>query len=151
MGIKLIANNKKAYHDYYIDDVYEAGIALQGTEVKALRLGNANLKDSFCRIRNGEVFVDNMHISPYEMGNRENHDPTRSRKLLLHAEEIAKLTRKVEEKGLSLVPTKLYFKDSRVKLEIGVGRGKKLHDKRESLKHKEANREMDRAIRAARN
>jgi SsrA-binding protein len=151
MGIKLIANNKKAYHDYYIDDVYEAGIALQGTEVKALRLGNANLKDSFCRIRNGEVFVDNLHISPYEMGNRENHDPTRSRKLLLHAEEIGKLTRKVEEKGLSLVPTRLYFKDSRVKLEIGVGRGKKLHDKRESLKNKEASREMDRAIRAARN
>jgi len=150
MSIKLIANNKKAYHDYFIDDVYEAGIALQGTEVKALRLGNANLKDSFCRIRNGEVFVDNMHISPYEMGNRENHDPTRSRKLLLHREEIGKLIRKVEEKGFSLVPTKLYFKNSRVKLEIGVARGKKLHDKRETLKRKEADREMARAIRAAR-
>jgi SsrA-binding protein len=150
MGIKLIANNKKAYHDYFIDDVYEAGIALQGTEVKALRLGNANLKDSFCRIRNGEVFVDNMHISPYEMGNRENHDPTRSRKLLLHREEIGKLIRKVEEKGFSLVPTKLYFKNSRVKLEIGVARGKKLHDKRETLKRKEADREMARAIRAVR-
>jgi len=150
MGIKLIANNKKAYHDYFIEDVYEAGIALQGTEVKSLRLGNANLKDSFCRIRNGEVFVDNLHISPYEMGNRENHDPTRSRKLLLHREEIGKLLRKVEEKGFSLVPTKLYFKNSRVKLEIGVARGKKLHDKRETLKRKEADREMARAIRAAR-
>jgi SsrA-binding protein len=150
MSIKLIANNKKAYHDYFIDDVYEAGIALQGTEVKALRLGNANLKDSFCRIRGGEVFVDNMHISPYEMGNRENHDPTRSRKLLLHREEIGKLIRKVEEKGFSLVPTKLYFKNSRVKLEIGVARGKKMHDKRETLKRKEADREMARAIRAAR-
>lgn len=150
MSIKLIANNKKAYHDYFIDDVYEAGIALQGTEVKALRLGNANLKESFCRIRNGEVFVDNMHISPYEMGNRENHDPTRSRKLLLHREEIGKLIRKVEEKGFSLVPTKLYFKNSRVKLEIGVARGKKMHDKRETLKRKEADREMARAIRAAR-
>lgn len=150
MSIKLIANNKKAYHDYFIDDVYEAGIALQGTEVKALRLGNANLKDSYCRIRNGEVFVDNMHISPYEMGNRENHDPTRERKLLLHREEIGKLIRKVEEKGFSLVPTKLYFKNSRVKLEIGVARGKKLHDKRETLKRKEADREMARAIRAAR-
>jgi len=150
MSIKLIANNKKAYHDYFIEDVYEAGIALQGTEVKALRLGNANLKDSYCRIRNGEVFVDNMHISPYEMGNRENHDPTRERKLLLHREEIGKLIRKVEEKGFSLVPTKLYFKNSRVKLEIGVARGKKLHDKRETLKRKEADREMARAIRAAR-
>jgi len=150
MSIKLIANNKKAYHDYFIEDVYEAGISLQGTEVKALRLGNANLKDSYCRIRGGEVFVDNMHISPYEMGNRENHDPTRERKLLLHREEIAKLIRKVEEKGFSLVPTKLYFKNSRVKLEIGVARGKKLHDKRETLKRKEADREMARAIRAAR-
>lgn len=148
MSVKLIANNKKAYHDFYIEDVYEAGIALQGTEVKSLRLGNANLKDSFCRIRNGEVFVDNLHISPYEMGNRENHDPTRSRKLLLHGEEIAKLARKVDEKGFSLVPTRLYFKNSRVKLEIGLARGKKLHDKRESLKRKEADREMARAIRA---
>ena len=150
MSGKVVCQNKKAYHDYFIEDVYEAGIALQGTEVKSLRLGNANLKDSFCRIRNGEVFVDNLHISPYEMGNRENHDPTRSRKLLLHREEIGKLLRKVEEKGFSLVPTKLYFKNSRVKLEIGVARGKKLHDKRETLKRKEADREMARAIRAAR-
>lgn len=148
MSVKLIANNKKAYHDFFIEDVYEAGLALQGTEVKSLRLGNANLKDSFCRIRNGEVFVDNLHISPYEMGNRENHDPTRSRKLLLHREEIAKLARKVDEKGFSLVPTRLYFKNSRVKLEIGLARGKKLHDKRETLKRKEADREMARAIRA---
>jgi len=147
MGIKLIANNKKAYHDYYIDEVFEAGMVLTGTEVKALRLGNANLKDSYCRIKGGEVFVDNLHISPYEQGNRENHEPLRVRKLLLHREEIAKLTRKVEEKGLSLVPTKLYFKESRVKLEIGVGRGKKLFDKRESLKSKQADREVARALR----
>ena len=147
MGTKLVANNKKAYHDYYIDEVFEAGLVLQGTEVKALRLGNANLKDSYCRIKNGEVFVDNLHISPYEQGNRENHEPLRSRKLLLHREEIAKLTKKVEEKGLSLVPTKLYFKESMAKLEIGVARGKKLHDKRDSLKRKEADREVSRAMR----
>lgn len=149
MGIKLIANNKKAYHDFYIDEVFEAGMVLTGTEVKSLRLGNANLKDSYCRIKRGEVFVDNLHISPYEQGNRENHEPLRERKLLLHREEIAKLIRKVEEKGLSLVPTKLYFKESRVKLEIGVGRGKKLYDKRESLKSKQADREVARALRDA--
>lgn len=142
MGIKIIATNKKAYHEYFIDDVYEAGIVLQGTEVKSLRLGNVNIKESFCRIKDGELFINNMNISPYEQGNRENHDPTRMRKLLLHKSEIAKLTRKVEEKGLSLVPTKIYFKNSMVKLEIGVGRGKKLHDKRESLKQKQAQREI---------
>lgn len=142
MGIKIIATNKKAYHEYYIDEVYEAGIVLVGTEVKSLRLGNVNIKESFCRIKNGEMFINNMNISPYEQGNRENHDPTRVRKLLLHKIEIAKLIRKVDEKGLSLVPTKIYFKDSKVKLEIGVGRGKKMHDKRESLKQKQAAREV---------
>jgi len=147
MGIKIIANNKKAYHEYFIDDTYEAGLVLQGTEVKSLRLGQVSLKEAYCRIRNGEVFVENMNISPYEQGNRENHDPLRVRKLLLHSEEIAKLIRKVEEKGLTLVPTKLYFKDRRAKLEIGVGRGKKLYDKRESLKQKQATREADRAMR----
>jgi SsrA-binding protein len=147
MGIKIIATNKKAYHEYFIDEVYEAGLVLTGTEVKSLRQGKVNLKEAFCRIKDGEVFINNMNISPYEQGNRENHDPTRVRKLLLHHEEIVKLTRKVEERGLSLVPTKIYFKESRVKLEIGVGRGKKLHDKRETLKEKQHSRETDRAIR----
>ena len=147
MGIKIIATNKKAYHEYFIDEVYEAGIVLTGTEVKSLRLGMVNIKESFCRIKNGEMFINNMNISPYEFGNRENVDPTRVRKLLLHKEEIEKLTKKVDEGGLSLVPTKIYFKDSNAKLEIGVGRGKKLHDKRETLKSKQADRETARAIR----
>jgi SsrA-binding protein len=146
MGIKIIATNKKAYHDYFIEEVFEAGLVLTGTEVKSLRLGKVNLKEAFCRIKDGETFINNMHISPYEQGSRENPEPTRMRKLLLHKEEIAKLSRKVEEKGLSLVPTKIYFKDSRAKLEIGVGRGKKLHDKREALKRKEADREMGKAL-----
>lgn len=151
MGIKLIASNKKAYHDYFIDEVYEAGIVLSGTEVKSLRLGKVSLKESFCRIRDGEVFVNNMNVSPYEHGGRENpDDPTRMRKLLLHKAEIAKLIRKVEERGFSLVPTRIYFKDSRAKLEIGLARGKKLHDKRETLKQKEADREMSKAIKAGR-
>ncbi len=149
MGIKIIASNKKAYHDYFIEETFEAGLVLQGTEVKSLRLGQVNIKESFCRIRNGEVFINNMNISPYEQGNRENHDPTRMRKLLLHHVEIDKLIRYTEQKGLALLPTKIYFKNSLVKLEIGVGRGKKLHDKRETLKRKEANREMDRAIKNA--
>jgi SsrA-binding protein len=147
MEIKIIANNKKAYHDYFIDDVFEAGLVLTGTEVKSLRLGKVNIKESFCRIHGDELFINNMNISPYEQGNRENPDPTRVRKLLLHREEIDKLIRKVEERGLSLVPTKIYFKGGRVKLEIGVGRGKKLHDKRHTLKEKEAGREMARALR----
>ena len=147
MGIKLIASNKKAWHDYFIDDVVEAGLVLQGTEVKSLRLGHVSLKEAYCRIKNGEIFVENMQILPYEQGNRQNHDPVRIRKLLLHAEEIVKLTRKVEEKGLTLVPTKIYFKDSRAKLEIGVCRGKKLYDKRETLKRKQADREASRAVR----
>ncbi len=147
MGIKIIATNKKAYHEYFIDEVFEAGLVLTGTEVKSLRLGQVNIKESFCRIKNGEVFINNMNITPYEQGNRENHDPTRVRKLLLHKLEIEKLTKKVDERGLSLVPTKIYFKDSRAKLEIGLGRGKKLHDKRETLKRKQHDRETARAIR----
>ena len=145
MGIKIIATNKKAFHDYFIEEVFEAGIALMGPEVKSLRTGKVNLKESFCRISGGEVFVSNMHISPYEYGNRENPDPLRVRKLLLHSHEIGKLVRKVEEKGLTLVPTKLYFKDGKAKLEIGVAKGKRLYDKRDSLKRKEAGREIDRA------
>jgi SsrA-binding protein len=147
MGIKIIANNKKAYHEYFIDEVFEAGLVLTGTEVKSLRLGKVNIKESFCRIKGNEVFINNMNISIYEQGNRENHDPTRVRKLLLHREEIDKMTRKVEERGLSLVPTKIYFKESRVKIEIGIGRGKKLHDKRETLKQKQSDRETARDIR----
>ena len=147
MGIKIIANNKKAYHEYFVDEVFEAGLALQGTEVKSIRMGQVSIKEAYCRIRNGEVFVDNMNISPYEQGNRENHEPLRSRKLLLNRYEIDKLIKKVDEKGLTLVPTKIYFKDSRAKLEIGVCRGKKLYDKRETLKRKQADREASRAMR----
>lgn len=147
MSIKIIANNKKAYHEYFVDEVFEAGLALQGTEVKAVRMGQVSIKEAYCRIRNGEVFVDNMNISPYEQGNRENHDPLRQRKLLLHRPEIDKLIKKVDEKGLTLVPTKIYFKGRLAKLEIGVCRGKKLYDKRESLKSKHANREANRAMR----
>lgn len=148
MSIKIIANNKKAWHDYFIEDVYEAGLVLTGTEVKSIRLGKVNLKESFCRIKNGEVFINNMNISPYEQGNRENPgDPTRVRKLLLHRAEIAKLIRLVDEKGFALVPTKIYLKNSLIKLEIGVAKGKKHHDKRETLKQKEADRETSRAIR----
>ncbi|RLB72671.1 MAG: SsrA-binding protein [Deltaproteobacteria bacterium] len=149
MGIKIIATNKKAYHDYFIDETFEAGIALTGTEVKSIREGKVNLKESFCRIKGGEVYINNMNIAVYEFGNRENHDPTRMRKLLLHHAEIDKLIRLTEQKGLSMVPTKIYFKQNYVKLEIGVGQGKKLHDKRETLKRKEADREMAKAIKSA--
>ena len=147
MGIKVIANNKKAYHEYFVDEVFEAGLCLQGTEVKSVRMGQVSLKEAYCRIRNGEIFVENMNISPYEQGNRENHDPLRVRKLLLNRIEIDKLTKKVEERGFALVPTRLYFKDSRAKLEIGLCRGKKLYDKRETLKRKQADREASRAVR----
>ncbi len=149
MGIKIIATNKKAYHDYFIDETFEAGIALTGTEVKSIRDGKVNIKEAFCRIKNGEVFINNMNIAVYEFGNRENHDPTRMRKLLLHHVEIDKLIRLTERMGLSMVPTKIYFKKNYVKLEIGIGRGKKLHDKRETLKRKEADREMAKAIKSA--
>ena len=146
MAIKVVASNKKAYHDYFIEDVYEAGLALMGPEVKSLRTGKVNLKESFCRITKGELFVTNMHISPYGFCNRETPDPLRVRKLLLHRHEIERLIRKVDEKGLTLVPTKLYFKNGKAKLEVGVAKGKRLFDKRESLKRKEAGREMDRAV-----
>jgi SsrA-binding protein len=148
MGIKIIATNKKAYHDYNIDETFEAGIVLTGTEVKSIRGGKVNLKESFCRIKNGELFINNMNIATYDFGNRENHEPTRMRKLLLHHTEIDKLTRLTEQKGLSMVPTKIYFSKNYVKLEIGVGQGKKLHDKRQSLKSKEADREMAKALKS---
>ena len=146
MGIKMIANNKKAYHDYFIDDVWEAGLVLTGTEVKSLRDGKASLQESFCRIKDGEVYINNMTIPEYEQGNRENHDPTRMRKLLLHRGEIDKLIKGTELKGQALIPTKLYFKGGRVKIEIALGRGKKHYDKRETLKNKQAKREVDRMI-----
>ena len=146
-GIKLIANNKKAFFDYFIDDTYEAGIALVGTEVKSLRMGKCSLKESFIRIEHNEVFVYNMHISPYEKGNIFNKDPLRVRKLLLHRYEINKLTGKVAEKGYTLVPLKVYLKDSLVKVEIGLARGKKLYDKRESIAKKDQQREAEREFR----
>ncbi len=149
MGIKIIATNKKAYHEYYIEDTFEAGIVLTGTEVKSIRAGQVNLKESFCRIISGELFINNMNISPYEHGNRENHEPTRMRKLLLHHAEIDKLIRLTEQKGMAMVPTKLYFKHNYVKLEIGIGRGKNLRDKRQSLKQKEADREMAKALKSS--
>ena len=146
-GEKIIAQNKTARLNYFIDDTYEAGIALVGTEVKALREGKANLKDSYALVRDGEVFVHEMHISPYTYGNRQNHDPLRVRKLLLHKGEIKRLYGKSRERGLALIPLKLYFKSGKVKIEIGVGRGKRLYDKRESLKVKEDRREIERGMR----
>ena len=143
-GIKLIANNKKAFHDYFIEDTYEAGIALAGTEVKSLRMGKCSVKESFVRIQNGEVYIYGMNISPYEKGNIFNKDPLRIRKLLLHRSEINKMEAKLKEKGLTLVPIKVYFKDSLVKVEIGMARGKKLYDKRQDIAKKDQRREAER-------
>ena len=141
---KLIANNKKAYHDYFILDTYEAGIALHGTEVKSLRMGKCSVKESFIRVENGEVFIYGMHISPYEKGNIFNKDPLRSRKLLLHKAEINKMIGKTKEKGMAIVPLKVYFKGSLVKVEIGLARGKKLYDKRNDIAKKDQQREAQR-------
>lgn len=142
--MKLVANNKKAYHDYFIDEKYEAGIVLHGTEVKSLRLGKCSVKESFIRIENGEVFVYGMHISPYEKGNIFNKDPLRIKKLLLHKMEINKLTGKVAEKGCTLVPLQVYFKDGKAKMEIGLARGKKLYDKRQDIAKKDERRANER-------
>ena len=144
IGTKLIANNKKAFHDYFIEDTYEAGIALAGTEVKSLRMGKCSIKEAFVRIENGEVWVYGMNISPYEKGNIFNKDPLRVRKLLLHSYEINKIDANLREKGLTLVPLKVYFKDSLVKVEIGVARGKKLYDKRQDIAKKDQRREAER-------
>ena len=141
---KLIANNKKAYHDYFILDTYEAGIALHGTEVKSLRMGKCSVKESFIRIEDGEVFIYGMHISPYEKGNIFNKDPLRPRKLLLHKAEINKMIGKTKEKGMAIVPLKVYFKGSLVKVEIGLARGKKLYDKRNDIAKKDQQREAQR-------
>ncbi len=144
---KLIANNKKAYHDYFIEDKYECGIALAGTEVKSLRQGACSLKESFVRIRDGQVLIYGMHISPYEKGNIFNKDPLRVRTLLLHKKEIAKLSGKIQEKGYTLVPLQVYFSGKLVKVEIALAKGKKLYDKREAIAKKDAMRETERAFR----
>ena len=143
-GSRLIANNKKAYHDYFIEEKYECGIALHGTEVKSLRMGKCSIKEAFIRIENGEVFVYGMHVSPYEKGNIFNKDPLRVKKLLLHKQEIHKLLGKIKEKGYTLVPLQVYFSNGRAKVEIGLARGKKLYDKREDIAKKDARRETER-------
>ena len=140
---KLVANNKKAYHDYFIDETYETGIALHGTEVKSIRMGKCSIKESFIRIENGEVFVYGMHVSPYEKGNIFNKDPLRVKKLLMHRSEINKLMGKIKEKGYTLVPLQVYFKKGRVKVEIGLARGKKLYDKRADIAKKDQKREAE--------
>jgi SsrA-binding protein len=145
-GEKVFATNKKAFHDYFIMEKYEAGIVLQGTEVKAIREGRLNLKDSYALVQGGEAFLFNCHISPYSHGNRENHEPTRTRKLLLHQKEIKKLIGKTQEKGLTLVPLRVYLKRGKIKIELGVARGKKLIDKRETERRKEADREARAAM-----
>lgn len=141
---KLIANNKKAYHDYFIEEKYEAGISLHGTEVKSLRMGKCSIKESFIRIENGEVLIYGMHISPYEKGNIFNKDPLRVKKLLLHKKEINKMLGKIAEKGYTLVPLRVYFKGSLAKVEIGLAKGKKLYDKRQDIAKKDQRREAER-------
>ncbi|MCT2536016.1 SsrA-binding protein SmpB [Aquibacillus koreensis] len=141
-----IAQNRKAGHDFFIEETYEAGIVLKGTEIKSMRAGRVNMKDSFARIHNGEAFLYNLHISPYEQGNRFNHEPTRHRKLLLHRKEIDKLIGETQQAGYSLVPLKIYIKNGVAKVLIGLGKGKKKYDKREDLKQKQAKRDIDRAI-----
>lgn len=145
---KMIANNKKARHEYFIDEVMEAGLVLTGTEVKSLRMGKANIKESYAVVNDGEAYIQGMHISPYEMGNRYNPDPLRTRKLLLHKREINRLIGLIQKKGFTIVPLRLYLNDKGlVKLEIGIARGKKLHDKRNDLAKKDANRDIQRALR----
>ncbi|EFR95914.1 SsrA-binding protein [Listeria ivanovii subsp. londoniensis] len=143
---KLVAQNKKARHDYAIEETFEAGIVLQGTEIKSVRNARVNLKDSYARIDKGEIFLHNMHISPYEQGNRYNHDPLRTRKLLLHKKQISHLIGETKESGYSIVPLKMYIKDGYAKVLIGVARGKKKYDKRQDLKQKEAKRDIERAF-----
>lgn len=145
-GIKEIAQNRKAFHDYFVLERYEAGIELAGTEVKSIRAGQVNLKDSYCTIKNGEIFVRGMHVSPYEKGNIFNRDPVRARRLLMHKREINKLNAEVMQQGVALIPISLYFKDSKVKMELGVCKGKKLYDKREASAKKDAQRDMDRVM-----
>ena len=150
LSMKIITQNKKAFHDYSIEETLEAGILLQGTEVKSLRDGKANLKDSYVIVKDSEVFLLNCHISPYSHGNIMNHDPLRTRKLLLHKKEITKLQGKAAQKGYSLIPLKLYFSNSHVKVEVGLARGKRQYEKRETIKKREADREIERAMKSRR-
>ena len=145
-AVKIVAKNNKAYHDYFIEAKYETGIELAGTEVKSIRLGNVNLKDSFCLIKDGEISVLGMHISPYEKGNIFNKDPRRPRRLLMHKREIMRLFGRIKQDGYSLIPLSVYFKGPRVKLEIGLAKSKKLYDKRQSAARRDAKREIDRAM-----
>ena len=147
-SVKVVAKNSKAYHDYFIEDKYEAGIELAGTEVKSIRLGHVNLKDSFCVVKDGEMSVIGMHISPYEKGNIFNKDPMRQRRLLMHKREILRLLARIKQDGYSLIPLSIYFRGPRVKLELGLAKGKKLYDKRDSAAARDAKREMDRAIKS---
>jgi SsrA-binding protein len=146
-GIKIVAENRKAFHDYFIEDRVEAGIILTGTEIKSIRNGKINLKDSYARINNGEVWVYQMHISPFEQGNRYNHEPLRPRKLLLHRSEINKLVGKIQQQGLTLLPIKVYLKNGMAKVELAVGQGKKNYDKRQALAEREGKRDIERALR----
>jgi SsrA-binding protein len=148
MGEKLLCQNKKAYHDYFIEETYEAGIALQGTEVKSLRLGKGNLKDSYVQVEEGEAFLHNTHISPYPQAHQFNHEPERVRKLLLHKMEIRRLTGKTRERGYTLVPLKMYLKHGKVKVEVGLAKGKTQYDKRENLKKRSADREIEKVMKA---
>jgi SsrA-binding protein len=147
-GEKIVCVNRQARYNYFIDETYEAGLVLLGSEVKSLRDGKANLVDSYAQIRNGEAYLINTHISPYTGANQFNHEPTRARKLLLHAREIERLTSKTKERGLTLIPLKLYFKNGRAKVELGLARGKKLYDKRETLRRKVAQREVERSLKS---
>lgn len=146
-GGKVLAQNRKAFHDFFIEETFEAGLVLTGTEIKSMRKGSVSLRDAYARVEGGEVFLHNMHIAPYEQGNRYNHEPLRSRKCLLHRKEIGYLFGAVREQGLTLVPTKIYLKHGFAKVELGLAKGKKLHDKRESLKKRDAGREIERALR----
>ena len=150
-SIKSIAKNKKAWHDYFVDDTYEAGIELFGTEVKSIRAGQVNLKDSWCDIKDGEIFVCGMHVSPYEKGNIFNRDPLRRRRLLMHKKEILKLFGLVQQQGVALIPLELYFSDSKVKLAVGLCRGKKLYDKRDDMAKRDAKRDIERSLKERRN
>ena len=149
-GEKVVCVNRQARHNYFIDEIYEAGLVLVGSEVKSLRDGKANLSDSYAQIRKDEAFLVNTHISPYPGANQFNHEPTRTRKLLLHSREIERLTGKTKERGLTLIPLKIYFKNGRAKVEIGLARGKKLYDKRETLRRKVAQREVERSLKSRR-
>ena len=150
-GVKEVCKNRKAFHDYFIEERYEAGVELFGTEVKSIRQGSINLKDSFCSVKDGELFAYGVHISPYEKGNIFNRDPMRPKRLLMHKKEIRRMASRIQEDGLTVIPLSCYFKDSRVKLELGLARGKKLYDKRESAAKRDAEREMDRVMKERRN